>query len=114
LQVYYNYRQDDWVSKLGLGEFIYNNSTHVSTGFILFKLLYNINLKLRFNIEDNILKKGVPIAKKRIRLLGEKHKKLIITLRLAAELYKKYYNAKHKVFRFKLRDKIIVTTKNLR
>jgi hypothetical protein len=113
LRAYYNYRQDDWVFKLGLAEFIYNNSIHVSTGFTLFKLLYSINPELGFNIEDNILEKGAPVAKKRIRLLGEKHKKLIVTLRSAAESYKKYYNAKHKTLRFKLRDKIIIVTKNL-
>jgi hypothetical protein len=114
LRAYYNYRQDDWVSKLGLAEFTYNNSIHVSTSFIPFKLLYNIDPKLGFNIKDNILERGVPAAKKRIRLLREKHKKLIVTFRLAIELYKKYYNIKHKVFRFKLGDKVILITKNLR
>jgi hypothetical protein len=74
--------------------------------------LYSINPELRFNVEDNILEKGAPVAEKRIRLLGEKHKKLVVTLKSAAELYKKYYNAKHKVFRFKLKDKIILATKN--
>jgi hypothetical protein len=114
LQAYYNYRQDDWVSKLGLAEFIYNNSIHVSTGFIPFKFLYNIDPKLGFNIKDNILEKGALAAEKRIKLLGKKRDKLIITLRSTAELYKKYYNTKHKVFRFKLRDKVIIITKNLR
>jgi hypothetical protein len=114
LQAYYNYKQDDWVSKLGLAEFIYNNSIHIFISFILFKLLYSIDPELRFNIKDNILERGVLVAEKRIRLLGKKHKKLIITLRSAAELYKNYYNTKHKVFRFKLRNKIIITTKNLR
>jgi hypothetical protein len=113
LQTYYNYKQDDWVSKLGLAEFTYNNSIYVSTGFTPFKLLYNINPKLRFNIKNNVLEGGVLVVEKKIRLLGKKHKKLIVTLRLAAKLYKKYCNAKHKVFRFKLRDKVIVTTKNL-
>jgi hypothetical protein len=93
---------------------MYNNSIHVSTSFILFKLLYNINPELGFNIKDNILERGVLIAKKRIRLLGKKHEKFVITFRLTAELYKKYYNTKHKIFRFKLEDKIIVTTKNFR
>jgi hypothetical protein len=114
LQAYYNYRQDDWVSKLGLAEFTYNNSIYISTGFIPFKLLYNINPELRFNVKNNILEGGAPAAEKRIRLLREKHEKLIITLRSAAKSYKKYYNAKHKVLRFKLKDKIIVATKNLR
>jgi hypothetical protein len=93
---------------------MYNNSIHASTGFTPFKLLYNINPELRFNIKDNILERGVLAAEKRIRLLGEKHEKLIVTLRLAVELYKKYYNTKHKILRFKLRDKVIVITKNLR
>jgi hypothetical protein len=114
LQAYYNYKQDDWVSKLGLAEFIYNNSIHASTGFTPFKLLYNINPELRFNIENNILEKEAPVTKKRIRLLREKHEKLIIILRSTAELYKKYYNAKHKVLRFKLGDKVMLTIKNLR
>jgi hypothetical protein len=92
---------------------MYNNSIHVSTSFTPFKFLYNINPELRFNIENNILKRGALAVKKRIRLLGKERKKLIITYRSAAELYKKYYNTKHKVFRFKLRDKIIITTKNL-
>jgi hypothetical protein len=92
---------------------MYNNSIYVSTGFILFKFLYNTNPKHRFNIKDNILEKRILVTKKKIKLLRKKHKKLIITLRSAAELYKKYYNTKHKVFRFKLGDKIIVATKNL-
>jgi hypothetical protein len=108
LQVYCNYKQDDWVSKLGLAKFIYNNSIHVSTSIIPFKFLYNIDPKFRFNIKDNILEKKAPTAKKRIRLLGEKHKKLIVTPQSATKSYKKYYNAKHKIFRFKLRDKIII------
>jgi hypothetical protein len=53
------------------------------------------------------------VAEERIRLLGEEHEKLIVTLRSAAELYKKYHNAKHKILRFKLRDKVIVAMKNL-
>jgi hypothetical protein len=93
---------------------MYNNSIHASTGFTPFKLLYNINPELRFNIKDDILEKGVLAAKKRIRLLRKEHKKLVVTLRSAAELYKKYYNAKHKVFRFKLGDKFILAIKNLR
>jgi hypothetical protein len=54
------------------------------------------------------------VAEKRIRLLGEKHEKLIVILQLAAELYKKYHNIKHKILRFKLKNKIILVTKNLR
>jgi hypothetical protein len=80
----------------------------------LFKFLFNINPKLRFNIKDNILEKRVLIVEKRIKLLGKKHEKLVITLQLAAKLYKKYYNIKHKVFRFKLKDKIIITIKKFR
>jgi hypothetical protein len=93
---------------------MYNNSIHVSTGFIPFKFLYNIDPKLGFNIEDNILERGLLAAEKIIRLLGEKREKFVITLRSTAKLYKKYYNIKHKVFRFKLRDKVIIITKNLR
>jgi hypothetical protein len=92
---------------------MYNNSIHVSIGFILFKLLYTIDPEFGLNIKDDILEGGGLITKKKIRLLGEEHEKLIITLRLAAELYKKYYNTKHKILRFKLRDKIIITIKNL-
>jgi hypothetical protein len=92
---------------------MYNNSIHASTSFILFKFLYSIDPKLRFNIEDNILKKGVPAVEKRIRLLGEEYEKLVVTLRSAAKLYKKYYNTKHKILRFKLKDKVMITTKNL-
>jgi hypothetical protein len=114
LQAYYNYRQDDWVSKLGLAEFIYNNSIHVSTSFIPFKLLYSIDPEFRFNINNNILEKRVSAAEKIIRLLGEKREKFVITLRLAANIYKKYYNAKYKILRFKLRDKVMLAIKNLR
>jgi hypothetical protein len=71
LRAYYNYKQDDWVSKLGLVEFIYNNSIYASTGFTLFKFIYSINPKLRFNIKDDILEKGALVAEKRIKLLGE-------------------------------------------
>jgi hypothetical protein len=62
---------------------------------------------------DNILEKGVLVVEKRIRLLGKKHKKLIIIFWSTTKLYKKYYNTKHEVLRFKLRDKIILITKNL-
>jgi hypothetical protein len=92
---------------------MYNNSIYISISFILFKLLYNINPKLGFNVKDNILEGGVLVAKKRIRLLKKEREKLVITLRSAAELYKKYYNTKYKIFRFKLKDKIILITKNL-
>jgi hypothetical protein len=92
---------------------MYNNSIHISTGSIPFKLLYSINPKLRFNI-NNVLERGVSVAEERIRLLGKKHGKLVVTLRLATKLYKKYYNTKYKIFRFKLRDKIIIATKFFR
>jgi hypothetical protein len=92
---------------------MYNNSIHVATSFTPFKFLYNINPEFRFNIEDNILEKGVLVVEKKIRLLEKKHKKLIVTLRSTAELYKKYYNTKYKTFRFKLKNKVIITTKNL-
>jgi hypothetical protein len=93
---------------------LYNNLIHVFISFIPFKFLYSIDFEFGFNIKNDILERGELAAEEKIRLLGKKHEKFVITLRSAAELYKKYYNAKHKVFRFKLRDKVILVTKNPR
>jgi 1-acyl-sn-glycerol-3-phosphate acyltransferase len=54
------------VAKLIFIKFIYNNLVYIIISLILFRLLYNFNLKLDINIRDAILKGGALIIKERI------------------------------------------------
>ena len=55
LRTYYNYRQDDWASKLALAEFTYNNSKHSTTRSTPFRLLYGFDPELGTNVRDDVL-----------------------------------------------------------
>jgi hypothetical protein len=56
----------------------------------------------------------VPAAEKKIKLLVEKRKKLSSNLRKAYKKHKKYYNAKHKLTRFCVKEKVMLASKNIR
>jgi hypothetical protein len=114
LRTYCNYRQDDWTSKLALAEFTYNNSKHSTTGSTPFRLLYGFDPELGTNVRDDVLEGGAPSAEERIKLLMEERTQLSNRLRTAAESHKKYYDAKHKPMRFKVEDKVVIASKNIR
>jgi hypothetical protein len=114
LRTYCNYRQDDWVSKLALAEFTYNNSVHSSTGSTPFRLLYGFDPELGLNVGDDVPEGKVPAAEERIKLLVEERERLSSNLRKAHEEHRKYYDAKHKPTRFCVKEKVMLASKNIR
>jgi hypothetical protein len=67
LRTYYNYRQDDWCSKLALAEFSYNTSVYKTTGKAPFYLLYGYLPEI--DAGDDVLRRGAATATERIEAL---------------------------------------------
>jgi transposase InsO family protein len=114
LRVFCDFRQSDWCSKLALAEFTYNNSTHSSTGSTPFRLLYGFDPELGMNVGDNVLDGAAASAEERIKTLIQDRNAVTTTLRLATESHKKFYDKKHKAIRFKVKEKVLVSAKNIR
>ena len=48
LQVYVNFKQNDWVRLLPIAEFAYNNAKNASIGHLLFELNYGYHLRMLY------------------------------------------------------------------
>ena len=114
LRCYCNYRQDDWTSKLALAEFTYNNSVHATTKTSPFRYLYGFDPELGFNVGDAVLEGGAISAEERVKIIAKERALLTDNLRKATDSHKKYYDAKHKASRFKVKEKVLLSAKYVR
>jgi len=69
---------------------------------------------IRTNIEDDIIKGGIPAAKDRIKRLEEQREKARDHWQHAVDSQAKYYNNKHQPLILKRNDLVGLSTKNLR
>ena len=76
------------------------------------KTLTEQHADLRINI-DTKSENTVSTAKKYIKKLTAIHKNLKITLAHVAETQKKYYNKQHKLMSFRIKNQIMLQTKNI-
>ncbi|KFY97961.1 hypothetical protein V498_01758 [Pseudogymnoascus sp. VKM F-4517 (FW-2822)] len=113
LRSYCNYSQDDWAAKLALTEFSYNNSTHNTTGKAPFYLLYSYVPTI--DVEDTAYEGGDnTTAQERVEKLQAERKELAETLQKATDAHKRYYDARHKPMRYRIRDQVMLAARNIK
>ena len=64
---YVDAKQAGWANLLSLTKFVYNNFTHASVGASPFYLMYEYNLKIHYEVEDNFIKEEISSAKERVK-----------------------------------------------
>lgn len=113
LRCYCNYRQNDWVDKLPLAEFTYNNSTHSTLKCSPFYALYGYNPSIRLHLDDEA-PVHTPEAKLRAERLQEERKELKIRWVAASESQRKWYNQKHTPKTFRIGELVMLNARNVR
>ena len=114
LRCYCNYRQNDWVSKLALAEFTYNNSVHSTIGTSPFYALYGFHAEIPLvSKEPTENAPRVPAADERAALLLAERQELDKKWDQALAAQEKYYNKRHTPKKFNVGDKVILLAKNL-
>jgi len=115
LRCYCNYRQNDWVDKLALAEFTYNNSTHSTIGTTPFYALYGFHPQITVHPHTAAADQPeVPGAELRAQRLREEREELDKRWAAAVAQQAKYYNQKHTPKTFKVGDRVMLLAKNLR
>ena len=106
---------------LPFAEYVYNNASHSSTGYSSFYTIYGYNPDFYINTKDSSPEEGgpainerVPTAKERVQQLDELYISLIDQWQSIVESHAKFYNKKHKLKKFNIKDLIMLLTKNLK
>ncbi|XP_077774286.1 vomeronasal type-2 receptor 26-like [Podarcis muralis] len=87
LRCYLSERQNDWVEKLALAEFAYNNAEHVSTGMSPFMANYGCHPRAFLGSEEQSW--SVPAAEQFVEEMEAIHQQLKMNLERAKVNYKK-------------------------
>lgn len=87
LRCYVNERQNDWVEKLALAEFAYNNAEHVSTGMSPFMANYGLHPRAFPGRGEEGW--SVPAAEQFVEEMEALHQQLKMNLDRAKEVYKR-------------------------
>jgi hypothetical protein len=74
-----NYQQDDWLDLLSQAEFVYNNTTHASTGISPFFANYGFHDRFSLEIHGDSVN---PSAEERATRLGQVQQNLMAELKL--------------------------------
>ena len=112
LRIFIDHRQKQWPDWLGTAEFAYNNKAHSSTKILLFKANYGQDPRMGFEVRKKEKYKGAEKFAMRIKEIQEEAK---IALEKAQEEIKKYANRKKKeVDKYKVRNLVILSTKDLK
>ena len=111
LRMYIDHRQNNQLEWLATAEFAFNNKVHIATNLSLLRVNYGQKLKIGFEIR----KKGkYTKVEKFIKEIKEIYKKVKVVLRKLQEEMKKYVDKnKKKVVEYKVRDRVLLSTKNL-
>lgn len=108
------YQQDDWVELLPIAEFAYNNAPHDSIGMSPNQARYGISLDTRQGIEDDPQRGEIPTVKQFAEHIIEKRAELEKAWLKAKESQAKWYNKNHRPIEFKVKDLVLLSSKNIR
>ena len=95
-------------------EFVYNNTNHNSIDYFSFYLLYDFNLEIYYEIENDFVEKKILTIKNRIKYLHEIRQILIKRFKYVNFKQTKYYNKKHKFIKYYMSELIILSIKNFK
>ena len=112
LQIFIDHRQKQQPDWLEMAEFTYNNKVHLSTKILLFKANYRQDPRMGFEVRRKGKNKGV---EKFVIKIREVQKEAKVALGKAQEEMKKYIDRKRgEVNEYKIRDLVMLSTKNLK
>ena len=114
LRAYANYHRNDWDQHLVAAEIAYNNSQQSSTGFSPFFLNYGQHPTLPISNLASTRATNNPTANELIELLYRDLDTATNNLRQAQERQATYANRHRRDFTFKLGDRVLLSTANLR
>lgn len=115
LRCYCSEEQDSWPQALAQAEFAVNNSVHHALRMSPFEVLYGWSPEIHGPpIRDGSQEGKVPAAAERARQMREAHDKLARRWRETQLTQKKHQNARTQPRQFKVGDKVLLSTKNLR
>ena len=112
LRIFIDYRQEQWPDWLGMAEFAYNNKAYLSTKTLLFKVNYEQDPRMEFEVRRKGKYKG---AEKFVIKIREVQGKAKVALGKVQEEIKKYVDRKKReVNEYKVEDLVMLSTKNLK
>ena len=112
LRIFIDYRQEQWPDWLGMAEFAYNNKAYLSTKTLLFKVNYEQDPRMGFEVRRKGKYKG---AEKFVIKIREVQGKAKVALGKVQEEIKKYVDRKKReVNEYKVEDLVMLSTKNLK
>ena len=112
LRIFIDYRQEQWPDWLGMAEFAYNNKAYLSTKTLLFKVNYEQDPRMGFEVRRKGKYKGAEKFVIKIREVQEKAK---VALGKVQKEIKKYVDRKKReVNEYKVEDLVMLSTKNLK
>ena len=112
LRIFIDYRQEQWPDWLGMAEFAYNNKAYLSTKTLLFKVNYEQDPRMGFEVRRKGKYKG---AEKFVIKIREVQGKAKVALGKVQEEIKKYIDRKKReVNEYKVEDLVMLSTKNLK
>ncbi len=113
LQVYFNYKMNNWSEFLSMTTFAYNNSIHVSIEKTSHELLKKYTASFAKISENRVLKKKTFLTMKWAEWLRSIREYLMRLWKWVAEQQAKYYNAHHKAASFQMKDKVLLQSINI-
>jgi len=109
--MFIDHRQEQWPEWLEMAEFVYNNKMYSSTRTLPFKANYRQNPRMGFEGR----KEKYEGIEKFVEKMKEVQKKVKVVLGKVQEEMKKYANKRQgEVNNYKVRDLVMLSTKNLK
>ncbi len=113
LQVYFNYKMNNWSELLSMMMFAYNNNVHASIEKTSHELLKRYIASFAETSENRTLKRETFLTMKWAEWLQSIREHLMKLWKWVAEQQAKYYNAHHKVANFQMKDKVLLQSINI-
>jgi len=115
LRCYCSEQQDAWPQMLAQADFAVNNSVHHALRMSPFEILYGWSPEIHGPpIRDGLQEGKVPAATERAQQMREASDKLAQRWRKTQETQKRHQNARTRPQQFKVGDKVLLSTRNLR
>ncbi len=113
LQVYFNYKMNNWLKLLSMMTFAYNNSVHANIKKTSHEFLKKYIVSFTETSENKVLKRKTLLTTKRAEWLWSIREHLMKLWKWVAEQQAKYYNAHHKAASFQMKDKVLLQSINI-
>jgi len=113
LQVYFNYKMNNWSKFLSMMMFAYNNSVHANIKKTSYELLKKYIVSFAETFENKVLKRKTFLIIKWAEWLQSIKEYLMKLWKWIAKQQAKYYNIHHKAASFQMKDKVLLQSINI-